>query len=81
MMPPTRILQVILEAVLQTKPDQVIGQGDREILVDKRRRNRDEDMLKPGRNKEGQVEGDLNLNAQKVDNLRVPVEMWDRRSW
>ena len=38
-------------------------------------------MLKPGRNKEGQVEGDLNLNAQKVDNLRVPVEMWDRRSW
>ena len=27
MMPPARILQVTLEAVLQAKPDQAIGQG------------------------------------------------------
>ena len=41
-MPPTRILQVILEAFLQAKPDQAIGKVYWEILVDNRRKRRGE---------------------------------------
>ena len=44
---------MILEAFLQTKPDQVMGQGDRKIMVDKIRKRRGKNMLKPGRTKEG----------------------------
>ena len=53
--PPARILQVILGAVLQTGPNQAIGPGDWEIRVDKGRKSRDEDLLKPGRIKGGRV--------------------------
>ena len=80
-MPPTRILQVILETVLQAKPDQVIGQGYQEILADNRSKRRGKDLLRPGRTKEGWVEEELNTDDQKGDNLRVPVEMWDRIAW
>ena len=79
--PPTRILQVILEAVLQTEPDQFIGQGDQDILVDNRRKIRGKYILKPGRTKEGRVEEELNTDAQKGDDSRVPVGIWDRREW
>ena len=54
-----------MEAVLQIGTDQVIGQGDRDILVDKRRKRRDGDLLQPGRTKEGRVEDDIKTDAQK----------------
>ena len=63
--PPAIMLQVILESVLQDKPDQVIGQGDREILVDNRSKRRGDNMLKPRRNKEGRMEEDLKTYDQK----------------
>ena len=47
--PPDRIMRVILETFLQTKPDQVKYKGDREIMLDKRRKRRVEDMLKTGK--------------------------------
>ena len=37
-------------------------------------------MLKHGRNKEGHIERKLNIDAQKGDYLRVPVEMWYGRA-
>ena len=49
--PSARILQVVLDEVLQAKPDQFIGQRCWEILGDNRRKRRGEDMLKPGRTK------------------------------
>ena len=63
--PTVRIMQVILEAILKNKPDQVIGQVDREIIIDKRRKRRGKDMLKPGRTKEGRVEEEIKTDAQK----------------
>ena len=80
-MPLARIVQVVFKAVLKTGPDQVIGQGDREIVVDKIRKRKGEDMLKPVSTKEGRVEEEIKTDAQKVDDSRVPVEIWDRRAW
>ena len=53
--PPASILQVILEAVIQAKTDQDIGQGDWEILLDNRRKRRGKDTLKPIRRKKGRM--------------------------
>ena len=53
--PRDRILQVILEAVLQAKPDQALCQVAREILLEDRRKRRGDDMLNPERNKEGHM--------------------------
>ena len=64
-------MQVILEAILKNKPDQVIGQGDQEILVDKRRRNRDKDMLKPGRTKEG-----LRAMTPYMKGVHLTLDSW-----
>ena len=44
---------MILDSVLQDKPDQEIGQGYQDIVVYTRRKSRGEYMLKSGRNKEG----------------------------
>ena len=63
--PTVRIMQVILEAILKNKPDQFIGQVDREIIIYKRRKSRGKDLLKPGRTKEGRVEEEINTDAQK----------------
>ena len=38
-------------------------------------------MLNQGRNKQGQMEGELNTDAQKGYLLRVTVEMWESRAW
>ena len=38
-------------------------------------------MLNAGRNKEGQMEEELKTDAQKGDDLKVPVKIWDRRAW
>ena len=73
-------MQVILEAVLQTGTDKSIGQGYQEILLDKRRKSRGEDLLKHERIKGGWVEEELNTYAQKGDYSRVPFEIWDRRA-
>ena len=81
MTPPTRILHVISEAVLQDKPDQAIGKGYREILVDNRIKSRDGYIFNTGRNKEGRMDKDLNIDYQKGDVLRVLFEMWDRIAW
>ena len=81
MTPPTRILHVISEAVLQDKPDQAIGKGYREILVYNRIKSRYGYLFNTGRNKEGRVEEDLNIDDQKVYDLRFLVEMWDRIAW
>ena len=48
--PPDSILQVVLEAVLQAKPDQATGRVDWEILLDNRSKRRGDNMLNPGRN-------------------------------
>ena len=53
--PLSRILQVVLEAVLQNKSEQVIGQGDHDIQVDMRRKKRGGDLLKLGRTNEGKI--------------------------
>ena len=79
--PPARILQVILDTLLQAKTDQAIGKGDWYILVDNRRKRRRNDLSKPERKKKGRREKDLKTYDQKGDDLRVPVEMWDRRAW
>ena len=50
-MPPPRILHVVLEAVLQAKPEQSFCQVDWEILVLNRRKSRGDDLLKLGRKK------------------------------
>ena len=71
--PPDRIFQVILEAVLQDKPDKYLCHLDREILVEDRRKVICDNLLKPGRTKEGRVEGELNIDSQKGDDSRVPV--------
>ena len=55
--PPSRILQVILEAVFQAQLDQASSQGGCNSLVEDRRKRIREDWLKTGRNKEGQMEG------------------------
>ena len=72
---PASILQLILESILYTGPYQVIGKGDRGIVIYKRRKRRGKDMLKPGRTKEGRVEEELNIGAQKVYDSRFPVEI------
>ena len=46
--PPARILQVILEAVLKSKPNQDLCQMDWYILVEDRRRRRGDNMLRKG---------------------------------
>ena len=53
--PPARILRVILEAVLQTGTNKAIGSGNLDIWVDKGRKRRGEDLLKPERVKGGRV--------------------------
>ena len=63
--PPARILQVILEAVLQAKLKQAIGREDQETLVENKRKRRGDDMMKPGSNKEGETEKEINTDAQK----------------
>ena len=50
-------------------------------MVDKIRKRKGEDMLKPVSTKEGRVEEEIKTDAQKVDDSRVPVEIWDRRAW
>ena len=53
--PPARILEVILEAILHTGPNKARVLGYWEIQVDKERRRRGKDMLKPVRSKGGQA--------------------------
>ena len=72
---------MILEAVLQAKPDQAIGQGDKAMLVDNRSKRRGNYMLKPGRKRGGQMEEEINKDYQKGDESRVLVQIWDMRSW
>ena len=38
-------------------------------------------MLKPVMKKEGQMEEELKIDAQKRDDSRFLVEMWDRSAW
>ena len=47
---PVRIFQVVLESVLQAKPNQALRQVDQGILVENRKR-RGDNLLDPGRNK------------------------------
>ena len=49
---PVRILQVILEALLQAKPYQALCQVPLEILVEDRMKRRGGNLLNLGRNKE-----------------------------
>ena len=70
-----------MEAVLQTGTDQAIGPGDRGVLLDKKRKRIGNYMLKPGKIKGGRVEEKIKIDSQKGDNIRVPVEIWDRRAW
>ena len=49
-------------------------------MVEARWKSRGGDIVKPGNNKEGRVEGELNTYYPKGDYLRVPVEIWDRGS-
>ena len=70
-----RIFQVILEAVLQAQPNQDLGQVAWKIVVEDRRKKRGDNLLNPGRNKEGRTESELNIDDQKGDDLRVPIEM------
>ena len=51
---------------------------DQEILVENRRKSRCDNMLKLGSKKEGQMEEELKKYAQKGDELRFMVEIWDR---
>ena len=81
MTPTDRKLQVILEAFLQAKTDQFIGTGYWKIQRENRKKTRGEYLLKSGRTKEGRVEEELKTDSQEVDELRVPVEMWDMRAW
>ena len=37
--------------------------------------------MKEGSNKEVRMEEEINTDSQKGDNLKVLVEMWDRRAW
>ena len=79
--PPARILQVILEAVLHTGPNQAIGSGDQDIRVEKGRKIRVKDLLELGSIKGRRLEEELKIDAQKRDDSRFPIEMWDRRAW
>ena len=76
-MPPARILQVIIEEFLQDQPYQASGHVYQKILVKKIRRRIGEDLLNPGRNKEGHMKGELNTDFLKGYGSRVSVEMWD----
>ena len=66
---------MILEAVLQDKRDQSSFQVAWEILVENIRNRICENILKPGSNKEGRMEGEINTYYQKGGNLRFPVEI------
>ena len=79
--PPAIILRVMLQAVLWTGPNQAIGLGYRDLGVDKGRKRRGKYLLKPRRIKGGRVEEKLNIDAQKRDDSRVPIEICDRRAW
>ena len=72
---------MILEAVLQAQLDRSSVHMEWKILVEARRKRRGDNLLKTGRNKEGQMECKLNIDAKKGDDSRVPVEIWDRRAW
>ena len=69
---------MFLEAVLKAKPDQSLCHMYWYILVEGRRKRIDDNMLKMVRAKGGWMEVELNIDAQKGDDFRVPVEMWDR---
>ena len=71
----------MLEEVLHNGPNQDICLGDRDIGLDKGRKMRGKDLLKPGRIKGGRVEENLQIYAQKGGDSRVPIGMWDRRAW
>ena len=50
-------------------------------MIDHRRKRKGKNTLNTGRNKERRMEVELNKYSQKRDDLRIPVEMWDRSSW
>ena len=62
--PSARILQVILEAVLQDPLNQALGKVDWKILVKDIRKRSGGGQLNLGRKKEGLMEGELNTDAQ-----------------
>ena len=57
--PPARILQVILEAVLQDQPDRVSYQGYSDISLESRRKRRSDNIVKLGMDKVGRMRGEL----------------------